>query len=404
MSRTAFRPRSLRSVVVGLIATAAIGVAAGALSAWLLASGGPEAPVTAPPVAAEAVYGPDGRLLGAAQPYDPAVSFPAKLSGLGQTPSRLVFDKSGRLWFPTFTGTSSGNRLYRYDPAADSLTSYNLPDSPGSPVLSGPALAPNGHIVLAYGYLVLDVDPEAGSWDPVQLPAPPASFSQQSGESGTWVTDVAVAADGMAYVARMNTTAVTSADLAARSVTEIPIPAGFGTVMFLAAGIDGVYLSNWGGGTGGKPQLARLSPGGAFTPLEGGASGLAALPSGSVLATTLERAILPLGSASSVALPPGLAANLGGIRDFAAADANSGALWLAGRESGTVVRFDPVAGSGRVYQLPSYLIRGSAVPCPPDFPCKDVVSKTRVNGLAVGPNGNLYFSDNDVGRIGVIRP
>jgi streptogramin lyase len=389
-----------RRFVSLLVIVAVAGVAAGAITDWLHSPSGSE-PLT---TAAEAVYAPDGRALGSAQDYDPAVSFPSALSGLPNPPSHLLVDAGGALWFPLFTGGGRGDRLYRYDPATDALQSYDLPNSPSSGLFSAIAQAPDGHVLVAYGYLVLDFDPASGAFNQHQLPQPPANFAQQGVESGTWVTDMTVDADGRVYLGRMNTAALTALDTAAGTVTEIPVPPAFGTVMDVQAGKDGVYLSNWLGGPDTARQVALLSPTGAFTPVPGGASGFAVRPDGSVYAATMDRGVVLLSTGETSPLAAAaLAPSLTGMKDYLAVDKDSGRIWFAGRDLGTVGRFDAADGSTTLYHLPSYVILGSEIYCPAPGPCKDWVSRTRVDGLAVAPNGDLYFADATLNRIGLIR-
>lgn len=387
-----------------LLAVVIAGAGAGLLTAWLTADGGSRSLTVAPPVAAESVNGSDGQALGYAQPYDPAVSFPSTLSGLPNPPSHLLVDASGTLWFPLFTGGGSGDKLYRYDPEAAILQSYDLPNSPGSGLFSAIAQAPDGRILVAYGYLVLDFDAASGAFKQLELPQPPTNLAEQSIERGTWVTDMAVDASGKVYVSRMNTAAVTAVDIERGTVTEIPIPASFGAVMEVAAGKDGIYLSNWLGGPDTGRQMALLSPGGEFTSVAEGASGLVVRVDGSVYAATAERAlaVLSAGKASALATAD-LAPSLTGMKDYLAVDGKSGVLWFAGRDVGTVARTGPDGGSVAVFQLPSYVIPAAVISCPVGAPCHDVISTTRVDGLAVAPNGDLYFSDGTLNRIGVIR-
>ncbi len=386
-----------------LVLVAGASGAAGVGTAWLLSRGGPGSVAGAPSAAAETVFGPGDALLGEAQPYDPAVSFPSTVSALSNPPSHLLVDASGKLWFPLFT-SAGGARLWRYDPATDALSSHELPSSPASGLFSAVSAAPDGHVLLAYGYLVVDFDPASGAFKQFQLPQPPANFAKQSAEPGTWVTDMAVDAGGAVYVSRMNTAALTKVEVSSGTIAEIPLPATFGTVMEVAAGKDGIYLSNWLDGPGIARQVALLGPTGTFTSIGGGASGLAVRPDGSVYAATMDRGIAALSSAGVSALAGvDLTANLSGMKDYVVIDQNSGITWFAGRDVGTIGRLDPGSASASIYQLPAYVVPGSRIFCPPPGPCQDVVSRTRVDGLAVAPNGDLYFADATRNRIGLIR-
>jgi hypothetical protein len=80
-------------------------------------------------------------------------------------------------------------------------------------------------------------------------------------------------------------------------------------------------------------------------------------------------------------------------------------VWVAGRDSGTIWEFARSGDLLAEHELPAVVIPGEDIFCPRGADCEDVVvSRTRVEGLAVAPDGTLYFSDGTKNRIGVIRP
>jgi hypothetical protein len=100
--------------------------------------------------------------------------------------------------------------------------------------------------------------------------------------------------------------------------------------------------------------------------------------------------------------------------DLLAADKGRGRIWMAGGGSG-IVSIEPATGKQEYYRLPSAagtpLISGFigqlVLPCPTpgDDNCwKGRPTFTSVDGIAVAPNGDLYFADSMFNRIGIVHP
>jgi streptogramin lyase len=89
-----------------------------------------------------------------------------------------------------------------------------------------------------------------------------------------------------------------------------------------------------------------------------------------------------------------------GVRDLIAVDRSTGASWIVGEGSKSIFRV--LDSAIREYNLPVYA--GIELRCPPPpVDCPDGDLRTTVRGLAVAPNGDLYFSDATMNRIGVIH-
>jgi streptogramin lyase len=83
-------------------------------------------------------------------------------------------------------------------------------------------------------------------------------------------------------------------------------------------------------------------------------------------------------------------------------DPGGGAVWAAG-ESSTLSKWDPRTGQTRTFQLPVYFVPGNVMRCPVGAKCEGATMYTKVSGIAVAPNGDVYFSDATMNRIGVIK-
>lgn len=96
-----------------------------------------------------------------------------------------------------------------------------------------------------------------------------------------------------------------------------------------------------------------------------------------------------------------------------AADKERGRIWAAGGGTG-IVSIEPAIGREEYYPLPSSAETpvlggwiGDALPCPtPDQEdCRRRTPfATSVDGIAVAPNGDLYFADATFNRIGIVHP
>jgi streptogramin lyase len=91
--------------------------------------------------------------------------------------------------------------------------------------------------------------------------------------------------------------------------------------------------------------------------------------------------------------------------DHIAVDPTTGAIWFAAEGNGRVSRLDPSTGAVREYNLPVYEEAILSCPAPEaeyEADCSAEL-RTRVRGLAITPDGDAYFSDGTMNRIGIIR-
>lgn len=347
---------------------------------------------------------------------DPAVEFPAVLSNLPNPPSHLAVDpKTGDLWFLIFTYDGRSNVLYHYSPAYGSVETFHIPSSSGSELYSAIAVDSRGHIISAEGDVVTDFDPSTGKFTQVKLPEPAVERVPYSPSDGPWILDMALADDLLAYLSRMNIPAITELDLRTGKAREIPYPASFGPAYEIALGRDGLWAtSRWDivGVSAAKTWRIDLASDESIA-VGPGATALAEAPGEDVLGVRASSAQAPVPElvlASASGLVPVTFASEGqrsgamtglGIRDFVAIDSSTGATWVTGEGSRSVLLISSGAAAIREYRLPVY--EGFVPIC--GYPCNwpDGELRTAVHGLAVAPNGDLYFSDATMNRIGVIH-
>ena len=396
----------LAMAVVGGVATGVV---------WALL-GSAEGPQPAAPVGnAEAVYAPDGRLLGAPSGYDESVEFPPSLSALPNPPTHLSVDPAtGHLWFPIFTYDGVANILHHFDPASGSTEEFEVPASDGSEMLSAIAIDDRGRVVFAEGHSVNIFDPELQTLEQLELPAQSQHRIEDGDGDPAWITAMALDG-GLAYISRMNVAAIIQLDLETGETAELPIPASFGQVWDLALSNNRLVMSSrWDIEGGPSAQTAYLHvTSGTFTDLRAKTSAVASNSTG----TTFVAGWPPVGLAEMVGDTLASAKErvadgssllsvedgLGALGHVAVSEA--GDVWVVGEGSDAIVHYLPQRGEAVSHRLPEYSAEGlSAIVRGCWYGCEDVArSTTRVRGLAVAPNGDLYFSDATMNRIGVIH-
>jgi hypothetical protein len=97
--------------------------------------------------------------------------------------------------------------------------------------------------------------------------------------------------------------------------------------------------------------------------------------------------------------------SLSGLRDYLAVDDSRSRVWMAGGAGITSLEIS--SGATEYYDLP---VTAGVVPfsipasCPGgcDFRPRDEI--TQIGGIAIAPNGDLFFSDKSFNRIGIVHP
>jgi streptogramin lyase len=339
---------------------------------------------------------------------DENVEFPSVLSELPGLPTHLAVDpKSGDLWFVLFNYGGGTNDLYRYRKSTGKLDTRPVPASGGSEFFSAIAVDSRGHVIIAEGSLVLDVDPDGG-YEQLDLPVP-ENLAVQPGWDGTYVIDMVLSEDGKAYLTRMNTAAITEFDLPSGSVREMPISKDLGQMYFIALAGDSLWMTTWldTEATASKTAVMDAKTGVAeSTGLK--TSVIAADSRGQIyVAETAPSGLSRITSDRAAAKLAAEPAALGRGQDFLVAETNGSRIWMAADSSGTIMSRDVTTGKVESYVLP-YFSETVDVSVPiacAIFGCGgDKGSVTRLGDIAVAPNGDLYFSDMSYNRIGVVHP
>jgi hypothetical protein len=141
---------------------------------------------------------------------DPNIEYPEALSELMFWPGALATDASnGDLWFLAGTPDGMANQLVRYSASEGTLQRRTAPASAG--LYASMAVDSRGHVILAQGGFVLDVDPAGGHVE--YEPSP-----------GGYFTDVALSDDGKAYVSKEYVAVIIEIDLRTGDITDTRSP------------------------------------------------------------------------------------------------------------------------------------------------------------------------------------
>lgn len=406
--------------LVGLSTVAVLAATAGVLTALLVDD--QEDPVlfrTAARDVVGAAAGPDGNEV--ITTADPAVVFPLALEELPGSPTHLAVDPStGDLWFLLFTYDGVSNTLYHYSRSADDIETFDIPSSTGTELYYAIQVDSRSHVIIAEGTLVTDFDPGTESLIqfPLEEPTTPA-VTYVPGHARV-VLDMTLGEESLLYLSRMNVPAITEFNVTSGESREFPYSKDFGPAYDIEFARGQVWLtSRWnieGISTGQTGRIDLRT--GAFSVVGAGTTALGVGPDGVVHGIRASSEQAPLADVVDVKdwqlVTVGFTSQSDksraisglGILDYTAVDPTSGDIWFVGGGSSALFSLDPASGASREFQLPIY--RGGPIHCPPPNPgqpneCPNLGELyTTVRGLAVAPNGDVYFSDATMSRIGVV--
>jgi streptogramin lyase len=273
----------------------------------------------------------------------------------------------------------------------------------GSSLFSDLVADLRGHVIIGYGYSVVDFDPDSESFTQIKLSQTPEYASDNSSEPSAAITALSPGPAGTVFAARLNAASVTRVDLVSGAIQEHPIPESFGAATDMVATGDSLVMTNWIG-YGRERQSGSLDlKTGQYQALGQATFSLASDETGAVYGSLVdEPGVAKLaGSIERLEVPPEISGMLRGTDDLLTLDTKSGVAWVASRGTGRIARWESGTTDWRLYQLPitETHLRCFQEPCPPP-----VKMNSQVQALAVGPDGTVYFSDATFNRVGVVKP
>lgn len=328
------------------------------------------------------------------------VVVPQALSNLPAETYRLLVDTDNHVWFALLQccHENQANTLNEFDLSTNSLKSWPLPGEFGNGFLSGMSFGPDGAIWMGWNYLLVRFDLKSKQAKSYRLP--PAGNVLSDQDKGTYVTDLALTADGVVWLARNNDVALTRLNPATGQFEELAIPGLDGDPFRLAVLGDGrVAMSTHHSKSSstGYGQVVVYDPStGKSQSFSARASEVVASPQYGLLLDGAERAGI------GVTQP-------GGIRDLAtnavvkqpppfphlAVDA-SGDLWYAESGGRQIASFNPRSQAVTSYNLP--MQEGM-----PTRLHAMIVNTPLIGDLVPDKAGRMWFSIANYHQIGYVE-
>jgi sugar lactone lactonase YvrE len=362
------------------------------------------------PTAPSATYPPGILSPGTKRGADPAIEFPEALGELPVNPDFFGLDaERDALWFAEQPAAGGGPVVYRYDLRSARMQSFQYLSVQGAPIISTLLVDPRGHVLIGHGSSAVDVDP-SGAVQEHSLgnsQYPPMRGGGTSIKTAMFVDD-----KGDVFISRTDSAAITRFDPDTGTLREFPYPSSFGTVEAMAVVDDSIWITNPTSSVNGiRAGTGRVSmETGEFVAVSRLLTGFSDRPiDGRLFAADPDTGIVSIGADGQIkdefSLKPLLEAEPFsglGFEDRLVVDEERGFLWVASAGRRDISRIDLNTGSVREYDLPVFVTTADS--CPIGIDCNEPMeTSSRPNGIALAANGDLYFSDLNFRRVGIVR-
>ncbi len=302
---------------------------------------------------------------------------------------RPVLDTRGRVWF----GEMNSNYLGAFDPVRGQFWQRTPPD--GKYGIMGLLAVPDGTVWFAeqYANYLGQYDPQSGRFRSYALPQivqPDPADPHKTQLLPAGPNDLALDAQGRIWFTEINTNAIGSLDPADGAVRQYQLTAGKSAALVpygIVVDRQGIVWFT----TATTSRLGRLDPRTGrvsyFVPpgVNSSLMELALAANGQIWATTFSAGLLlrfdPVVQHFSVYAAPG-GASVGGL--YGLTVVASGEVWVAVTSANLLARFDPQSQRFVYYPVPT----ASSAPL----------------GLAVGPQGSVWFTESNSNKIGQLLP
>jgi hypothetical protein len=351
-----------------------------------------------------AANGPSLKLV---DPGSDKIEFPPYLAGLQGQPSDIAFDKAGHLWI-TWTQSDGQLVLAQGDLNHSQLSQYTIPANKPGPE---PRLAIDGRgdLIIGVGREVVRVNSSTLDYKSFGLSASPGAVGATPGADGT-ITGLRVDGES-AFVSRFGSQSITELSLDSGNSNELAVPDSFGGFDDFIVSNGALWLLKIGDTVKGPPsQVGRFDLSTAsFRVISTRVRAAAADGDGLMVlnwAPDGTDRILHVDSAGSqrpVSADTLTGVFLGRLGDSKVLSDGRGGFWLTDIAANMVAWISPGTGATNSYALPAWEIPRAGTGCPPGTDCSGSFPvHTNISGVAVSPNGDLYFADTSLSRIGLI--
>jgi DNA-binding CsgD family transcriptional regulator len=412
-------PLALRLLAASLVAVTVVGVTLLAVGV-LLTSGSHDTSLAHPtgilqPYQATATdnAGLANSGLTVTDPGSDKIVFPSYLSNISGlpagtlAPSDIAFDAGGNLWM-TWFDASGGIVLARNPAGTTTVSEYSIPSDRTSQVhlrIDG-----KGRPVVGAGEEVVVVDPSNLAYQTIVLstPSQTPSPSDPPGVPSAAGQILGVRALGeSAFLLRYEMNSITEVSLESGQINDVEVPSSFGTLDDFVVTPDRIWLLKTGDGADGTSQIGSLDRStGNLTvvytkvhsagPHQDGVVALTWNPDG--VAFIHSGGVQPI---HSEALDTAVVDKIG--PESSVHDDGRGGVWLSDVSAKEIVWLDPSTGAADVYALPVWQTFGP-IGCPDGGDCTGPATVlTHITATAVSPDGDLYFADATMNRVGEIH-
>jgi hypothetical protein len=340
------------------------------------------------------------------------VQFPAYLSNIPGLPAGtlapfdIAFDADGNLWM-TWFDASGGIVLARNPAGTTTVSEYSIPSERTSQVHLG--IDGKGRPVVGAGEEVVVVDPSSLAYQTIVLPtsSQTPSPSDPPGVPSAAGQILGVRAQGeSAFLLRYEMSSITEVSLESGQINDVAVPSSFGRLDDFVVTPDRIWLLKTGNGADGTSQIGSLDRSTGNLNVVQTKIHSAGVYKDGVIALTWNPdgvAFIDSGGVQPIhsgALDTAIVDKIG--PESTVHDDGRGGIWLSDVSAKEIVWLDPSTAAADVYALPVWQTSGT-IECPPGGNCGPATVLTDITATAVSPEGDLYFADATMNRIGEIH-
>jgi DNA-binding CsgD family transcriptional regulator len=413
-------PLVARLVAASLAAVTVVGVTLLAVGV-LLTSGSHDTSLAHPTGTLQAYVVPSnepidsGGQLPIVAPGSDKLEFPAYLSSIpgifrgSASPDDIAFAPNGDLWI-TWIGSDGAIVLARNPAGTATVSDYKVPAARQTTHVRV-AFDESGRAVVAFGDELTLVDPRTLAYKTIELPSSTATPEPGAPFSVPDTVSTLRVQGETAFVGDFDSNAIKQVSLDSGQVSNVAIPSSFpGPLDDFAVTPARIWLLKTGDGPVGQSEIGILDRASGNVKVVQTRVRSAGVYGDGLVAVTWEPdgivRVDPGGATQAIESDTLTSSFLGqlGVELPIATDGHGG-VWLSDITAKSIVWLDPSTGAGDVYALPVWQTSGpiSCPPMPPPGNCGPAEIFTQITATVVSPEGDLYFADATMNRVGEIH-
>ena len=342
------------------------------------------------------------------------LQFPAYLSNIpgifrgSASPDDIAFVSNGDLWL-AWIGSQGAVVLARNAAGTETVSEYAVP---AAQQVSRVRIAfdERGRALVAFGSELTLIDPKTLAYKTIYLPTSTATPDMPGGPPPVDTVSTLRVYGETAFVGDFQSDAIRQVSLDSGEVSNVAIPSSFaGPIDDFLVTADRIWLLKTGDGPVGQSEIGELDrANGTLNVINTRVRSAVPYGDGIIAVTWLPDGMSRIDSSGvhqirSDALDAALIDKLG--PDETIHDDGRGGVWLSDVSAKMIAWVDPSTGAADVYALPVWQTSGpiSCPPMPPPGNCGPAEVFTQITATAVSPEGDLYFADATMNRVGEIH-